>query len=123
VLPKLITLNASRLLPLWLLILFTSKVMAVDPNKRLTQYAHTAWRLQDGLFSGAPHAITQTRDGYLWIGTQNELLRFDGVRLSKWDPPAGAQLPPSRIWTLLASRDGSLWIGTDSGLAHWNTGN
>ena len=119
-LPKLITVNASRLLPLWLLILFTSKVMAVDPNKRLTQYAHTAWRLQDGLFSGAPHAITQTRDGYLWIGTQNELLRFDGVRLSKWDPPAGAQLPPSRIWTLLASRDGSLWIGTDSGLAHWN---
>jgi signal transduction histidine kinase/ligand-binding sensor domain-containing protein len=120
VLPKLISVNASRLLPLWLLIFFTSKVMAVDPNKRITQYAHTAWRLQDGLFSGAPHAITQTRDGYLWIGTQNELLRFDGVRLSKWDPPAGAQLPPSRIWTLLGSRDGSLWIGTDSGLAHWN---
>ncbi|UWZ85241.1 sensor histidine kinase [Occallatibacter riparius] len=105
---------------MWLLISFTSKMMALDPNNRITQYAHSAWRLQDGLFSGAPHAITQTKDGYVWIGTQNELLRFDGVRLSKWEPPAGAQLPQSRIWTLLASRDGSLWIGTDSGLAHWN---
>lgn len=119
-LTKLISVNGSRLFPLWLFIFFTSKMMAVDPNKRITQYAHAAWRLQDGFFNGAPHAITQTRDGYLWIGTQNELLRFDGVRISKWDPPDGSQLPPSRIWTLLASRDGSLWIGTDSGLAHWD---
>ena len=84
--------------------------MAVDPNKRITQYAHTAWRLQDGLFSGAPHAITQTRDGYLWIGTQNELLRFDGVRLSKWDPPAGANYlrPESgRFWALVTGVCGS----------------
>jgi hypothetical protein len=39
---------------------------AVPPQ---SQCAHTAWRIQDGVFSGAPNAITQTTDGYLWIGT------------------------------------------------------
>lgn len=42
------------------------------------------------------------------------------MRLAKWTPPAGRELPQARIWTLLGSRDGSLWIGTDVGLAHWN---
>jgi ligand-binding sensor domain-containing protein len=113
--------NTSCFLLLYLHSLFApGTVLAVESGKKITQYAHTAWRMQDGYFNGAPHAITQTADGYIWIGTQNELLRFDGVRLSRWTPPAGSQLPPSRIWTLLGSRDGSLWIGTDSGLAHWN---
>jgi len=42
---------------------------AVDPGRRISQYAHTAWRVRDGVFSGAPTAITQTTDGYVWIGT------------------------------------------------------
>jgi signal transduction histidine kinase len=112
--------NLSRVLPFWLLIFIAAHVFAIDPDKKISQYAHTAWRTQDGYFSGAPHAITQTADGYIWIGTQNELLRFDGVRVAKWIPPAGGELPQSRIWTLLGSRDGSLWIGTDAGLSHWN---
>ena len=41
------------------------------------------------------------------------------MKLARWIPPAGRELPQSRIWTLLGSRDGSLWIGTDVGLAHW----
>jgi len=51
--------------------------LAVDPSRHISQYAHTTWRIQDGVFSGAPHAITQTTDGYLWIGTEAGLLRFD----------------------------------------------
>jgi Signal transduction histidine kinase len=113
--------NRSLLIPLSTLWLFFAlPVSAVDASKRITQYAHTAWRMQDGFFSGVPQAITQTKDGYIWIGTQNELLRFDGVRLARWTPPTGSQLPPAKIWALLGSRDGSLWIGTNSGLAHWN---
>src|ERR1700761_1040980 len=61
---------------------------AVDPDRRISQYAHTAWRLRDGLFPGVPTAITQTKDGYVWIGTLNGLVRFDGVRFVRWVPPA-----------------------------------
>ena len=43
--------------------------LALDPKARITQYRHTAWRVQDGAFESAPNAITQTADGYIWIGT------------------------------------------------------
>jgi hypothetical protein len=52
----------------------------LDPSRHITQYAQTAWRVQDGIFGGTPNAITQTLDGYLWIGTLDGLVRFDGVR-------------------------------------------
>jgi len=74
-------------------------------------------------FSGAPNAIAQTTDGYLWIGTQAGLMRFDGVRFVSWQPPEGKELPSSRINSLLGARDGSLWIGTSVGLARWQNGN
>jgi signal transduction histidine kinase/ligand-binding sensor domain-containing protein len=111
----------QRSLSLCVLLLFlaTCPLLAVDPNRRITQYAHTAWRIQDGLFSGTPFAITQTGDGYLWIGTQNGLFRFDGVRFVPWTSPDGRQLPSALINYLLGARDGSLWIGTRAGLSHW----
>ena len=95
----------------------------LDPNTALTQYGHTAWRVRDGYFAGQPTAITQTRDGFLWIGTLNGLIRFDGVRFMPWEPPAGSRLPHDRIINLLAARDGSLWIGTANGLAQWRAPN
>ena len=91
---------------------------AVTPDVRISQYGHTAWRIQDGYFGGAPYTITQTADGYLWIGTSNGLLRFDGIRFVPWTPPPGKQLPSPVIAQLLAARDGSLWIGTTRGLSH-----
>jgi signal transduction histidine kinase/ligand-binding sensor domain-containing protein len=96
--------------------------MALDPSRQISQYAHTAWRTQDGDFSGTPHAITQTTDGYLWIGTEAGLVRFDGVRVVPWIPPVGKRLPSRRISSLLGASDGSLWIGTVRGLAHWKDG-
>lgn len=93
---------------------------ALDQGQRLSQYAHAAWRIQDGFFSGAPQAITQTADGYLWIGTEGGLVRFDGMRFVRWTPPDGKQLPSVRIHSLLGARDGSLWIGTSRGLAKWD---
>jgi signal transduction histidine kinase/ligand-binding sensor domain-containing protein len=75
--------------------------------------------VQDGYFAGAPNAITQTSDGYLWIGTQGGLVRFDGVRFVPWTPPAGKQLQAATVISLLGARDGSLWIGTAAGLSHW----
>ena len=90
---------------------------AVDPSKHISQYSHTAWLRKDGLFSGIPRVITQTTDGYLWIGTTEGLWHFDGIHFVSWAPPTGEKLPSPRINSLFASRDGSLWIGTTVGLS------
>lgn len=95
---------------------------AVDPSKHISQYSHTVWLRKDGFFSGIPRVITQTTDGYLWIGTTEGLWHFDGVRFVSWAPPDGEKLPSPRINSLLASRDGSLWIGTSVGLSRWKNG-
>ena len=95
---------------------------AVDPDRRISQYAHTAWRVRDGAFAGAPTAIAQTTDGYVWIVTLAGLLRFDGVRFVPFVPPTGKHLPNPAVISLLGATDGSLWIGTASGLAQWKNG-
>jgi PAS domain S-box-containing protein len=114
-------LDTPRMLLLWFVFfLFTiSPAGALDTSRQISQYGHTAWRVEDGVFAGTPNAIAQTTDGYLWIGTQAGLTRFDGVRFVSWRPPEGKQLPSSRINSLLGARDGSLWIGTTKGLARW----
>jgi hypothetical protein len=108
-----------RFLCLLSFLFVAGSVWAVDPHTLISQYGHTAWRIQDGYFGGQLTAVAQTADGYLWVGTKAGLLRFDGVRFVPWTPPVGQQLPSVRIWSLLAARDGSLWIGTNSGLSHW----
>src|ERR1700722_15187542 len=97
-----------RLLLILFLLLFPAldSIWAVDPSKQISQYAHTSWRRQDGIFNGIPDSITQTTDGYVWIGTEAGLMRFDGVRFVKWTPPNGSQLPSTFITFLLGTRDG-----------------
>jgi len=70
-----------------------SPVDALDTGRQISQYGHTAWRIEDGVFAGAPNVMAQTTDGYLWIGTQAGLMRFDGVRFVSWRPPEGRELP------------------------------
>lgn len=68
------------------------KAKGLDPGRRMSQYGHSAWRIQDGYLSGVPFAIAQTTDGYLWIGTESGLQRFHGVRLVSWAPPGRTRL-------------------------------
>src|SRR5271170_5059353 len=96
--------------------------VALNPSLDINQYAHTAWTIREGFFKGVIYAIAQTPDGYLWLGTEFGLLRFDGVRSVSWQPPTGGPLPSGRIRSLLAARDGTLWIGTEEGLASWKDG-
>jgi signal transduction histidine kinase/ligand-binding sensor domain-containing protein len=97
-------------------------VFALNPALDVNQYAHTAWTVRGGFAKGTISSIAQTPDGYLWLGTDLGLFRFDGVRTVGWEPPAGQRLPSSDIYNLLAARDGSLWIGTAKGLARWKDG-
>jgi signal transduction histidine kinase/ligand-binding sensor domain-containing protein len=105
------------------LLLLANSAGGLDPGTALAQYGHTAWRVREGYFAGPPGSIAQTRDGFLWIGTTAGLIRFDGVRFVRWEPPAGMHLPDDRIINLLGAGDGSLWIGTANGLARWHDGN
>src|SRR5689334_13020410 len=91
--------------------------LALNPALDVSQYAHSAWRGREGFVSGHIYALAQTPDGYLWLGTDRGLLRFDGVRTTRWQPPTDASLPDTRILNLLVGRDGALWIGTWHGLA------
>src|SRR5271167_3087649 len=81
---------------------------ALDPSLDISQYAHTAWTVREGFSKGTITSIAQTPDGYLWLGTEFDLLRFDGVRIVPWQPPAGEHLPSSSIHGLLVSRNGTL---------------
>jgi signal transduction histidine kinase/ligand-binding sensor domain-containing protein len=93
---------------------------ALNPDLDISQYAHTAWTARDGFSVGAIFAIAQTPDGYLWLGSEFGLFRFDGVRAVPWQPPAG-QLLPDKPYSLVVTREGTLWIGTFAGLASWNS--
>ena len=92
---------------------------ALNPALDISQYGHTAWSVQDGFSVGAIFAMAQTPDGYLWLGSEFGLFRFDGVRSLPWQPPAGQHLP-DKPYALLVTRDGTLWIGTFRGLVSWN---
>ena len=95
---------------------------ALDPSLDVSQYAHNTWKIRDGFARGVITSLAQTPDGYVWVGTESGLLRFDGVRAVPWQPPTGQQLPGNLITSLLAARDGTLWIGTFSGPASWKDG-
>ena len=96
---------------------------ALNPTLDISQYAHTAWTARDGAFRGIIQSIAQTPDGYLWLGTDSGLLRFDGVRFAPWSPPGSQRILGSPVSSLLVSRDGRLWIGTDKGMVSWKDGN
>ncbi|HEU4769535.1 MAG TPA: two-component regulator propeller domain-containing protein, partial [Pyrinomonadaceae bacterium] len=107
---------------LGILLACCSCAFALNPSLDVNQYAHTAWKVGEGLPSGTIRAIAQTPDGYLWLGTEFGLLRFDGVRAVPWQPPSGERLTSSDIRSLQGARDGRLWIGTYRGLASWKDG-
>jgi len=96
--------------------------LALNPALDVSQYSHMVWKIRDGFSQGTIGAIAQTPDGYLWLGTEFGLLRFDGIRNVRWQPPPDQHLRSDHITRLLAGRDGTLWIGTTSGLARWKNG-
>ena len=91
--------------------------MGLDPSRTLTQYAHRIWQTQQGLPQGTIYSIVQTHDGYLWLGSQTGLIRFDGVRFEMLENTRRGA--PSNVWIRSAMEDShhALWIATaESGL-------
>jgi len=92
--------------------------LALDRDKLISQFTHTSWSARDGI-PGPVRAIAQTPDGYLWLGTEAGLYRFDGLRFVavpiESGTGAGAHEHSKAIWSLCAARGGGLWIGFGSG--------
>lgn len=104
--------KTPRILVLIVLFLsaFVSAARALDLRDVLIDYTLTSWGRKDGL-TGPIWAIAQDRDGFLWLGTDDGLARFDGVRFVAWDAVGGSTLPSASVRTLHLSSDDSLWVG------------
>ena len=102
-------------------LLLAAPVHALDPNKRLTQYIHTAWRTQDGSAPATDmFSIAQTSDGFLWFVAARGLYRFDGDRFVPWALPAG--VPVTRIANIFGDRAGGLWVVMRDEIIHLKGG-
>ena len=89
-----------------------SNALALDPARTLTQYVHRIWQVQQGLPQASIYAIVQTRDGYLWLGTETGLVKFDGVRFTAVEQLHGVSIADVWVTHLLEDQPGQLWIGT-----------
>ncbi|MEP6483731.1 MAG: two-component regulator propeller domain-containing protein [Rudaea sp.] len=89
---------------------------ALSPGKSISQFAVDTWTTDDGLPELAIQAILETSDGYLWVGTQEGLARFDGANFTVFDHVNTPALRSDFISTLVEDRDHTLWIGTGDGL-------
>ncbi|MBX7221502.1 MAG: protein kinase [Blastocatellia bacterium] len=83
----------------------------LDPNKTLTQYVRRVWNTNDGLPVMAIFSLLQQRNGYLWLGTHEGLVRFDGVRVKVFDLTNTPAITNNRITALCETQDGTIWIG------------
>jgi ligand-binding sensor domain-containing protein/signal transduction histidine kinase len=105
-----------------LLLVLSSSALALNPNRSLSEFATQVWLTESGLPQNTIQTITQTRDGYLWIGTQEGLARFNGVSFVLFDKENTPQLKSNDIRSLLEDRFGALWIGTSYGLVRLQSG-
>ena len=95
-------------------LLFPHALFALDPNRSLDQYIVTRWGSRDSFPGGAINAIAQTPDGFLWIGADNGLVRFDGISFLLIDHAKSPSLPPGPVLGLAVDPEGSLWVRMQS---------
>jgi len=96
-------------------LLAAAPLFALDPSRALTQARLSVWTNESGLPQTTVNTILQTSDGYLWIGTEEGLARFDGLRFVVSDPRNAPALRNPFVMALLEAPDHSLLIGTYGG--------
>src|ERR1700722_16108305 len=106
--------SVLRLIPF--IICVTSCLPAFGLSNRLaiTQYDHRAWTRREDTELSPVSVISQTGDGYLWLGTQTGLLRFDGIRFAPWKLTTDGTDLGNPIRAMAGARNGDLWIGSAS---------
>ncbi len=113
---------AYRLVTLAVMACLLSEARALDPHRKFSQYVREKWSAANGLPGGAVHAIAQSPDGYLWIGTDKGLVRFDGFTFLPV-PPESLLPQNDPILGLITDAEGDLWVRMQTaGILRYNRG-
>src|SRR5260370_22780663 len=83
---------------------------ALDPNRTVSQYIRSSWGAEKSFASSSVTAIAQTTDGYLWIGTDKGLIRFDGLNFRQFEQANPSSFGIGPVQALLADEQGNLWV-------------
>lgn len=95
----------------------------LDPEKAITQYMHDMWQIEEGLPQNTVQAILQTKAGYLWLGTEEGIVRFNGTAFDVFDRTNTPVFEASNtVQTLFQDSNEVLWIGTNDGLLSYQYG-
>ncbi len=103
-------------------LIYPAAGMALDPSTALGNYSQQTWVMENGLPQNTVTAVIQTRDGFVWLGTEAGLVRFDGNSFQLFERSTNPALPDNDICCLLEAPDGAMWIGTSRGLARMENG-
>ena len=108
---------------MWVALSLTTSAQNQEEYVRATQYAKKFWQLEEGLPQNSVNALAQTDDGYLWVGTEEGLARFNGVRFEIFDGLSESIFENGHSIRALLADGESLWIGTDgTGLIYYSEG-
>ncbi len=103
------SLDSAIILAVILGVILGGKAYAIDPDRAMSQYIRDHWGPEQGFPRGPVYAIAQTSDGYLWIGTETGLFRFDGWNFSLIKDTSGTLASPC-VLGLIPDNDGGLWL-------------
>ena len=95
---------------LFVLAAMVTPAWAVDPHRMISQYIRDSWKTETGFPGGDVAAIAQAADGYLWIGTDKGLIRFDGLEFRVFPRAEPQALPFGSVKQLLTDSSGNLWV-------------
>src|SRR6266481_6785854 len=89
---------------------FVTSANGLSSHKAMSEYIRDQWSAEQGFPGGPVYAIAQTPDGYLWIGTEKGLIRFDGLSFRFFQHTDSAPLPDGAVLGLVVDAEGDLWI-------------
>lgn len=115
-----------RFIRYWLVVMMIlpflqGRLQGLDPHKKVEQYLVDQWDTAAGIPSDTILTISQTPDGYLWIGTSRGLVRFDGMKFTAPPFEKAEKIFTQEIRHLFVDRQGVLWIGSGAGLASYRS--
>src|SRR5215467_13675124 len=106
---------------LWILF-FLGAIPFVSTAQPSSNLGHQAWSTENGLPQNSVHALFQSRDGYIWVGTESGIARFNGIEFKIFQHENTAAITSDDIRCFAQSDTNTLWIGTADGLLRYETG-